>query len=207
MASLSVKKKELLEKLKRQGINDKGVIAAMSKVKREEFVTKEFAGLAYEDAALHLFEGQTISQPYTVAFMLKLLELNKGLSVLEVGSGSGYNAALMAEIVKPGKVYTTEVRKPLFEFASKNIKTYKNVSIAQKDGSKGWKEHAPFDRMILTAACEEIPKVLFQELSENGVLVAPVGSSEYQVMKKITKKKGKLLYEDHGFFSFVPLKT
>ena len=190
-------------------IKDRKVIQAFKKVLREEFVLRKYKKEAYADVALPIKAGQTISQPTTVVLMLDALELKKGNKVLEIGAGSGYNAVLISEIIgKNGFVYSTEIIKELIEFARKNIRKLKlkNIKVLYIDGSKGYKKEAPFDRIILTAGCPEIPEVLVEQLKEKGVIVAPVGDVNVQRLVKCRKLKGKLVCEDLGDFRFVPLK-
>ncbi|MAG20159.1 protein-L-isoaspartate O-methyltransferase [archaeon] len=196
--------KSLVSELRLYGIKDEKVLRAMSKIDRKWFVLDRYKDVAYGDYALPLMKGQTISQPFTVAFMLEKLELKKGDSVLEIGTGSGYNACLIAEIVKPGKVYTTEIIKELIEFSKKNIKKskLKNIEVIEKDGSKGLKRK--FDKIVFTAGSEEVPKNLFKDLKKNGILLVPVGKGIQKMMK--FKKNKKIEEEDLGDFVFVPVK-
>lgn len=190
-------------------IKDFNVIKAFRKIPRENFILKDYKKRAYEDIALPIKAGQTISQPSTVVFMLDKLELKKGNKVLEIGTGSGYNAALMSILVgRKGKVYTTEIIKELVSFAKKNIEKLKlkNVRLLHLDGSKGYDKEKPYDRIIVTAACPEIPNALIEQLKEGGILIAPVGGKESQNMIKCIKIKGRILYENLGGFRFVPLK-
>lgn len=189
-------------------ITNKLLIDAFKKVKRENFVLKEFKSDAYEDVPLPILKEQTISQPTTVMMMLDFLELKPGMKVLEIGTGSGYNAALMAEIAGPkGKVFTTETIEELVEFAKKNLKKAKinNVKVIHTDGSKGWPTAAPYDRIICTAAAPKIPEVYIAQLKEKGIMVIPVGPLYGQVMVKGIKKKDKLETQRLGDFMFVPL--
>lgn len=204
MVNFTNLRKRMIKDLRNRDITDKKVLNSMSKVPRENFILKEFKSHAYDDSALPLLEDQTISQPYTVAFMLQVLELKQGLDVLEVGTGSGYNAALISEIVKPGKVFTFEINKKVYDFGKSNLKNYKNVKVIHGNGSKGVKNRK-FDRIIITAACHEIPKNLIKQLRDPGVLVLPVGYP-VQTMVKIIKKKGKIETENWGSFVFVPLR-
>lgn len=181
------------------------IIDAFFKVKRENFVLKEYGSLAYKDIALPIMCEQTISQPSTVVAMLDLLELKKGQKVLEIGTGSGYNAALISEIIRPGKVYTVEIIKEVYEFAKKNLENYKNVFIFNTDGSLGLKQYAPYDAIIATAACPDIPYKLADQLKENGILVAPVGE-HYQDMVKLTKTNNGYNISNYGKFEFVKLR-
>ena len=194
----------LIEELKLMGIKDEKVLEVIKKIPRHKFILENYLSEAYANYPLSIGYNQTISQPYTVAFMLQSLELKKNDKVLEIGTGSGWNAALISEIVKPGKVYTTEIIKELVEFAKKNLKDYKNVKVIYSDGSQGLKEYEPYSKIIVTAGCPEIPKPLIEQLKPNGILVAPVGSYS-QKMLKITKNK-QLKIQELGDFVFVPLK-
>lgn len=181
------------------------ILNAFLNVKREDFVLDEFKHLAYKDVALPILCDQTISQPSTIVYMLELLELEKEQNILEIGTGSGYNAALISEIIKPGKVYTTEIIKELYEFAKKNLRNYKNVILLNQDGSLGLKKNAPFNRIIFTAACPGIPYNLVDQLKDDGILVAPVGS-HYQDMIKLVKTKEGNKISNYGKFEFVKLR-
>ncbi len=194
--------------IKNNIVTDKRVISAFKKIKRENFVLEAFRSDAYDDVPLPILKEQTISQPTTVAMMLEFLELRPGLKVLEIGAGSGYNAALIAEIVgKEGMVITTEVIKELAEFAEGNLKNakIKNVKVIHADGSKGWPTNAPYDRIICTAAAPKIPEVYIKQLKEGGIIVIPVGPQYCQAMIKGKKVKGKLETKNLGSFMFVPL--
>jgi len=187
-------------------VKDKRVIGAFKKVPREKFVLDRYVDDAYLDTALPLIEGQTISQPTTVMIMTDALEVKKGSKVLEVGAGSGYQAALLSVLVGgKGKVFTIERVAELFKYAKRRLKGYKNVKIVKGDGSKGYSNEAPFDRVIVTAACREVPKALVEQLKDGGVLVAPVRGSYSQEMVKLKKKKGKIFPKKLGSFIFVPL--
>lgn len=203
-------KQQLINYWLKSGIvKNKRIISAFRQVKREDFVLEEFVNKAYSDTALQIIEGQTISQPTTIIEMLELLELKPGMKVLEVGSGSGYNAALLGKIVgSKGKVYSTEIVPRLVEFARENIKktSLKNIEIILSDGSEGYAKEAPYDRIIVTAAAPRIPKVYAEQLKEGGVLVIPIGSEFGQTMIKARKTKGKLVKEELGEYIFVPLK-
>ncbi len=190
-------------------IKDKKVIEAFIKVPREKFIKDEHLDQAYGDYPLPIGEGQTISQPTTVMLMTEALELKENDKVLEVGAGSGYQAAIIADIVgKKGKVISTEILAELVKFAQQNIKklNLKNVKIINYDGSKGYEKEAPYDKIIVTAGCPEIPKPLTKQLKENGIIVAPVGGLFEQIMVKGKKKGNKLVEEKLGYFMFVPLK-
>lgn len=204
--NFEAKKKELIQSLKQKGIKDKKVLEAMSKLKRHLFVSKNQMNNAYEDRPLSIGSGQTISQPYTVAFMLQELELKKSQKVLEIGTGSGYNAALISEITK-SKVYSTEVRRELSEQALKNLKNANitKVKVIHREGSIGYKTQAPYNRIIITAAVSEIPHELLDQLKPGGILLAPVGTKYHQVMKKIRYIKNKFIEEELGDFVFVEM--
>ena len=200
-------KESLLEYWKKNKlIKDKHVLDAFKKVPREDFVLPKYKDIAYDDNPLPLFEGQTISQPTTVVTMLDALELKEGMKVLEVGAGSGYNAALMAEIVgSKGKVVTTEIILKLASFAEKNLQKYENVKVLGIDASKGYEKEAPYDRIICTAAAPRVHDTLVKQLKEGGIIVIPVGPAFGQVMIKGRKVRGELQTEELGEFVFVPL--
>ena len=199
-------KKALIEYWEKSGIvRDKRLIEAFLSVPREEFVLPTYRHRAYDDVALPIIAGQTISQPTTIMIMLQALEPKQDDIVLEIGAGSGYNAALLSKLVK--KVYTVEILEEVANYAKKNLEklNIKNVEVIISDGSLGYKKAAPYDKIIVTAACPEIPKPLIDQLKDNGILVAPVGSLFEQKMLKVVKKKGKLIKQDLGEFVFVPL--
>lgn len=187
-------------------IRDKRVLDAFKKVKRERFVLKGFISDAYEDKPLPILAGQTISQPTTVVLMLQALEVGPGMNILEIGAGSGYNAALLSVLVgKNGKVHTTEIIPELANFAKYNLKNFRNVVVHKCDGSKGLEEYAPYDRIVCTAAAPEIPKPLISQLKERGMIIIPVGEYTQKMVKGI-KKGTKLETIPLGEFMFVPLK-
>jgi len=193
-------------------INDEKVIEAFRHVKRELFVLPHLKEEAYVDVPLPIGYGQTISQPTTIAIMTQGLELKNGLKVLEVGTGSGYQAAIIGFIIgKRGKVFTTEIIHELVDFAKQNLKkaAAKNVEVIESDGSMGYVNEAPYDRIIVTAACPEIPQVLAKQLKKNEIMVLPVGTLEGQKMLKVKKldEEGKLFdVKNLGDFVFVPLR-
>jgi len=203
------KREELAKELIMQGISDNNVLDAIRKVPRHLFVNPGDKDSAYLNIPLTIAQGQTISQPYTIAVMLQALELKKGETVLEIGTCSGYNAVLISEIVgEDGFVYTTEIVPGLIEISKKNIEKLKikNIKIIETDGSQGWKENSPYDKIIITAACPEIPKPLIEQLKFGGIVVAPVGPVFGQKMVKLTKLKKGFKEEYLGEFMFVPLK-
>jgi len=198
-------KTELLNSLKRKGFPSK-ILDAFSKVKRENFIPDKLKEKAYEDTALPIGEKQTISQPYTIATMLSLLDLKKGQKVLELGSGCGYVLALLSEIVdKKGKVYGIEIIPELAEKSKLNLKGYKNIKIHNKDGREGLEEAAPFDRILISAAIERIPDKIFHQLKDKGMLVAPIGPKYSQSLVAIQRNKDNLkIKEQLQGFVFVP---
>ncbi len=197
---------ELVQHLINHGaLKTKEIIEAFRKVDRVNFCLKEYRHLAYVDQPLPILVGQTISQPTTVAIMTESLQPHKGDKVLEIGTGSGYQAAILAEIVKPGKVYTIERIKELVEFAKNNLKDYENVEIIHGDGSKGLKEKAPFDCIIVTACAPEIPEILKEQLAYGGRMVIPIGESEHSQDLLLIRKKEKFEIINLGPFAFVPL--
>src|SRR5690606_28902602 len=175
---MNTKKEEMIEyQLKRRGIVDQEVIQAMREVDRAAFVPEDLKDKAYEDGPLPIGKEQTISQPYIVAYMAQALQLKKEDSILEIGTGCGYNAAVLSRMV--AQVYSIEVIEWLFELAQKNLSEagMDRVITCAGDGYKGWPEKAPFDAIILTAATPEIPEPLKQQLKIGGRLIAPVGET------------------------------
>jgi len=193
-------KKELIESLRYHGFSEK-IIRAFEKIKREEFLPEKEKKYAYEDTALPIGYMQTISQPYTIAFMLDLLELKDEQKILEVGSGSGYVLALISKISKNSEIFGIERIKELAENSRTKLEKYRNIKIIYGGGFKGLKEEAPFDRILVSASAEEIPEALIKQLKYNGVLVSPVGGSILKIKK--TKKENKI--EEYPGFVFVPL--
>ena len=181
-------KEELLNSLREKGFSEK-ILDAFSKVKREDFIPKNIKAMAYEDTALPIGHGQTISQPYTISVMLSLLDLKRGQKVLEIGSGCGYVLALLSEIVgEQGKVYGLEVVKELAEKSKKNLGKYDNIKVYNRNGSKGLPEKAPFDSIIISAAMRNIPEEIMSQLKNRGILVAPKGSRFEQEIIAIQRK-------------------
>jgi protein-L-isoaspartate(D-aspartate) O-methyltransferase len=202
------KRLEMVEThIRGRGIRDQRVLAAMKKVPRHLLLDRSLWSRAYADHPLPIGDGQTISQPYVVALMTEDLKLLPSDRVLEIGTGSGYQAAILAEIVR--EVDTVEIRKGLAERADVRIKGlgYRNVRVHYADGYFGWQEHAPYDAIIITAAVNHIPPPLLKQLKEGGRLILPLGSTVfYQTLTLVTKKKGgELLVEQKGEVAFVPM--
>jgi len=187
-----------------RGIKDKRVLDAMRKVKRHLFVPLEYRQMAYEDHPLSIGKGQTISQPYVVALMTELLALNRNEKTLEIGLGSGYQAAILAELTK--EAYAIEILEPLAIGAEKLLKElgYQNIHVKAGDGFLGFPEQAPFDAVIVTCAPEDIPSPLIEQLAEGGRLVIPVGRS-WQELKLVNKINGKITIDSIISVSFVPM--
>ncbi len=176
--------------IKARGIRNEAVLDAMMTVPRHLFVAESLRGEAYEDHPLPIGEGQTISQPYVVALMTEALRLNPGDRVLKIGTGSGYQAAVLARVVK--EVYTMEIRQALAERAEKTLETlgFRNVKVIYGDGYFGWQEYAPFDAIVITASANHIPPPLISQLKEGGRLILPLGSTVYwQTLTMATKKR------------------
>lgn len=183
-------------------VKDENVLEALENVPREDFVLKKHQHLAYLDEPLPLMHGQTISQPTTVAIMTQALSIEKGQKILEVGAGSGYQAAVLSELAgKDGKIYTIERIRELVAYARKNLRNRKNVFVIHGDGTQGYEPAALYDRIIVTAAASELPQVIFEQLKEKGIMVIPIEDHLF----RITKIKGKAKMEDLGLFVFVPL--
>lgn len=199
---------KLILELKAGGIKVKQVLDAISKIDRRLFVPSDLEFYAYDNSALLIGEGQTISQPYTVARMLELLELEPSQKILEIGAGSGYNAALLAFLAgEIGRVYSMEIKKDLCLLARKNLTKagIKNVVVVGASGYNGYKEEAPYDRIIATAGSNEIPEALIGQLKPGGILIIPITQNESEIMTKVKKEKdGELSISEHGLFRFVP---
>jgi protein-L-isoaspartate(D-aspartate) O-methyltransferase len=198
-------RKNLIDLLISKGISDKNVLDAMNVVPRHFFFDSSFLEFAYEDKAFPIGSGQTISQPYTVAFQSELLKVGKGMRVLEVGTGSGYQASVLAEM--GAKVYTIERQKLLFD----NLKTLTpplsyRIRLFYGDGYAGLPAFAPFDRILITAAAPFIPEALVNQLKVGGIFVAPVGKNDVQIMTRLVKlSETEITTETHGTFRFVPM--
>jgi protein-L-isoaspartate(D-aspartate) O-methyltransferase len=200
-----VRQRMVRDQIVARGIKDQKVIQAMINVQRHLFVPQSQQRMAYEDRPLPIGEGQTISQPYIVALMTETLELEEDMSVLEIGTGSGYQAAVLAEIV--GEVYTIEIIESLGLKAKTLLESlnYDNVNFKIGDGYKGWAEMAPFDAIIVTCAPADIPKPLENQLKEGGKMIIPIGGSIAQELVLIEKRNGKLIKKEVSSVRFVPM--
>lgn len=201
-------RKKLVDLIKTKGITDEKVLHAIERIPRHFFLDSAFDEVAYEDKAFPIAEKQTISQPYTVAYQTQLLEMKHFDKVLEIGTGSAYQACVLADM--GAQVYTIERQKKLFE-ANKSfafLKKYLNIKFFYGDGYEGLPTFAPFDKILITAAAPDIPKKLVEQLKVGGMMVIPVGTGEVQVMKRLIKQQdGSLKEEVFDRFSFVPMLT
>lgn len=199
-------RKKLLQTVQAKGITDERVLDAILAVPRHFFLDSAFDEKAYEDKAFPIGEGQTISQPYTVAYQSQLLELKPFMKVLEIGTGSAYQAVVLAEM--GAQVFTIERQKKLFD-SNKSfafLKKYLSIKFFYGDGFEGLPTYGPFDRVIITAAAPEIPQKLIQQLKPGGMMVIPLGAGDMQQMMRITKlENGSLKEEVFDYFSFVPM--
>jgi protein-L-isoaspartate(D-aspartate) O-methyltransferase len=193
------------DQIKGRGVTDSRVTEVMSSVPRHEFVPEDYRARAYQDHPLPIGYGQTISQPYIVAFMTEQLRPQPTDRVLEIGTGSGYQAAVLSNLV--AEVYTIEILKPLAQRAEVDLRrlNYSNVKVKAGDGYKGWPEHAPFDAIIVTAAPDHVPQPLIDQLKEGGRMIIPVGGREMQQLYLLEKHAGKLTRRAVLPVNFVPL--
>jgi protein-L-isoaspartate(D-aspartate) O-methyltransferase len=204
MLLLEEEKKALIRSLHAKGINDEKILDAFFKVPREKFISAPFRKYAYEDNALPIECNQTISQPFTVAYMTSVLEVEEGNKVLEIGTGSGYQAAILSEL--GAEVYTIERIERLYNSAQVLLhRLHYDVRFKLGDGTLGWEEHAPYDRIIVTAAAPNVPESLIQQLKIDGKLVVPVGTLEYQKLYVVKRTNDGVDYSVRDSFKFVPL--
>ncbi len=204
--ALSNKKARLISELRDEGIKDEGVLSALSAIPREEFIPKVLRSQAYENAALPINSGQTISQPFVVAFMTEALDISKNHKILEVGTGSGYQSVVLAKLCR--RLFTIERHLPLLNGAAQMFKKLNifNITTLFGNGMKGWPEQAPFDRIMVTAASEEIPDLLLQQLKVGGIMVIPIGPQEKtQHIIRITRRGDEFVEENLMPVKFVPL--
>lgn len=201
---LEMRREMVTKQIEARGVKDKRVLEAMLFVPRHRFVPENYKKLAYTDQPLPIGEGQTISQPYIVALMTELAALNGNEKVLEIGTGSGYQAAILGELSK--EVYTIELLEPLAMASEELLKEmgYKNITVKCGDGYQGWKEHAPYEVIIVTCAPLEIPPLLIEQLAEGGRIVIPVGEF-YQELKVLKKKGNKVSVSNTIPVRFVPM--
>jgi len=210
MIDLEHERNHLVDDLKMRGyVTSKAVEDAMRRVPREEFLPAELREEAYVDSPLPIGEGQTISAPHMVAIMAENLDLEPGQKILEVGTGSGYHAAVCAEVIAPdGHIYSIERITSLASFARDNLKRTgyaKLVTVILGDGSKGLPDHAPYDRVFVAAGAPDVPSPLTAQLAHGGKLLVPVGTRWYQDLIMVTRKGAKLEKENLGGCVFVPL--
>jgi protein-L-isoaspartate(D-aspartate) O-methyltransferase len=191
--------------LRPRGVDDPRILRAMAKVAREKFVPQDLRSRAYDDRPLPIGHGQTISQPFIVGFMTQELQPKATDRVLEIGTGSGYQAAILGELV--AEVYTIEIVRPLAQQAEALLRElgYKNVHVKAGDGYKGWPEHAPFDAIIVTAAPDHVPQPLVEQLKEGGRMIIPVGQNPAQRLYTYEKRGGQLKATAVIPVRFVPL--
>lgn len=199
------KRKSLVKTIQEKGIVDVPVLTAIGTVPRHNFFDPAFLEHAYQDKAFPIGEGQTISQPYTVAFQTQLLNISPGEKVLEIGTGSGYQACILLEL--GANVFSIEYNRNLYERTRKFLpKMGYKPYLSCGDGTKGWPSQAPFDKILVTAGAPSIPEELIAQLKIGGMLVIPVGSKERQKMVRLTRQSDqKILKEDFNYFAFVPL--
>jgi protein-L-isoaspartate(D-aspartate) O-methyltransferase len=203
---LATKKVRLIMELRSLGITDARVLGAIERVPREAFIPEMFRDRAYENVALPVGQGQTISQPLVVAHMTEALEVGPRHKVLEIGTGSGYQAAVLAKLCR--RVFTIERHRDLLKLAEERFVALRihNITTRHGDGAKGWPEQSPFDRIMVTAAAEEVPPILKQSLVDGGILVIPVGEERRdQELLKIRRTGEEFITETLGGVRFVPL--
>lgn len=199
-------RKKLVDTVRSKGITDENVLEAINRIPRHFFLDSAFDDVAYEDRAFPIGEGQTISQPYTVAYQTQLLEIKKFEKILEIGTGSAYQACVLAEM--GAQVYTIERQKKLFDNNKQfqQLKKYPTIKFFYGDGYEGLPTYGPFDKVIITAAAPDIPEKLIDQLKPGGMMVIPVGAGDLQRMMRITKlPNGAMKEEVFDHFSFVPM--
>ena len=199
-------RRSLVEELKNKGISDENVLNAINAVPRHVFLDSSFLNFAYQDKAFPIGSGQTISQPFTVAFQSSLLEIKKNMKVLEIGTGSGYQACVLAEM--GAKVFSIERQRKLYTKTKAFLAEFPyRIKMFLGDGNKGLPTYGPFDRILITAAAPEIPQALIDQLKVGGMMVIPLcENDEHQTMLRLTKQEdGNLKREEYGDFRFVPM--
>jgi protein-L-isoaspartate(D-aspartate) O-methyltransferase len=197
-------RERLIAEIQKEGVSDEKVLAAMRRVPRHEFVPERYRHAAYENRPLPIGFGQTISQPFIVGYMTQALKLKGGEKVLEIGTGSGYQAAVLAEIAR--EVYTIEILEPLGRHAEKTLNRlgYENIHVKISDGYQGWPKHAPFDAILVTAAPDHVPQPLVEQLNDNGRMVIPIGSWSQRIVL-ITKTADGVVQKLDIPVRFVPM--
>ncbi len=201
-------RKKLVDIVRKKGIKDERILDALGKIPRHFFLDRAFEDWAYKDVAFPIGSDQTISQPFTVAYQTELLKIEKGDKVMEIGTGSGYQAVILSEL--GAKVYSIERQETLFHKTSKLLKKigYERIRLFLKDGNEGLPRFAPFDKILVTAAAQNVPGALKEQLKINGILVIPVGSDDTQTMLRITRlSEDRYKTERFDHFRFVPLLT
>lgn len=206
-----MERKKLVDLLKKQGISDERVLNAIGRVSREFFVIEELRRYAYDNVALPIEGNQTISQPFTVAFMTQLLDVRPGDKVLEIGTGSGYQTAVLCEL--GASIYSVERIRELYQKAGMTLASLGyDAALKFGDGSLGWKEHQPFDGIIVTAGAPQVPEALIRQLSPGGRLIIPVGTSSTQEVQLLTRDASQNIEDEpevsvkkYHYFRFVPL--
>ena len=200
----SLRENMIQDQIISRGIKDKKVLDALRKVPRHIFVDESYKNSAYDDRPLPIGHGQTISQPYIVALMTESLDLSGNEKVLEIGTGSGYQVAILAEISR--EVYTVEIVTSLYQKNKELLKKYKNIKVSNHDGYLGWEKYSPYDRIIVTAAPDHIPQQFIEQLKDGGIMVIPVGPSSWnQILYKVIKKGSKIKKIHICDVAFVPL--
>jgi len=201
---MEAREKMLWEIEHKYGLKAPRVFVAMKDIPREKFIPQGLSHLAYKDMAIAIGWGQTISQPYTVAFMTSLILDVDRKRVLEIGTGSGYQAAVLSKLFE--KVYSVEIIKPLADSAEKTLQDlgFANIYIKKGSGEAGWKENAPYNAIVVTAGLKAVPQALLGQLVDGGVLLAPVGKGADKAMTRFIKKKNEFEKEEFGSFAFVP---
>ena len=201
---LDVRKIRLILQLRESGISNAKVLSAIEKIPREEFISETYRNQAYENIALPIENNQTISQPYVVARMTELLDVKKNHKVLEIGTGSGYQCAILSILAR--RVYTIERIKNLHEGSNKIFDKLKLTNIVSKynDGNNGWVEQVPFDRIIFTAASKKINNEIFSHIDNEGVIICPIEKNNKQILIKYIKKNNEIISEEYDDVLFVP---
>ncbi len=205
MSFEDLRKKMVENQLKKRGIKDEELLKVMEEIPREFFLPKELTNLAYDDSPVPIGYGQTISQPYIVAKMTELLNVKKSDKILEIGTGSGYQTAILSKLGKV--VFSIERINELRKFAELNLKKLEinNVFLITGDGTIGLSNYAPFDKIMVTAASPQIPKNFIDQLSDKGIMVLPLGDISLQVLTKVTKIGDQIKIEKYDYCRFVPL--